>query len=79
VPAMITLSIRLGPLVSLKITGQSCEELAHALRGSEDLNARVDAMCGSLASMIYPEGADLNAIRDEIEEEFEEAEREEEK
>jgi hypothetical protein len=29
--------------------------------------------------MIYPEGADLNAIRDEVEEEFEEAEREEEK
>jgi hypothetical protein len=79
VPPLITLSIRMGPLVSLKITGQSCEELAQALQGSEDLNARVDAMCGSLASMIYPEGADLNAFRDGIEEELEETEREEKK
>lgn len=54
----ITLSIRLGPLVSLRVTGQSCHELAKALEGYDDLNVRVDAMCGDLAERIYPEGLD---------------------
>jgi len=55
----ITLSIRLGPLVSLKVTGQSCEELAQALEGYNNLNQRVDAMCSDLAERVYPEGVEM--------------------
>ena len=59
----ITLSIRLGPLVTLKVTGQSCHELAQALEGHEDLNRSINVMCGDLADRIYPEGMDLEALR----------------
>jgi hypothetical protein len=55
----ITLTIRLGPLVSLKVTGQSCEELAQALEGYDHLNHRVDAMCSDLAERVYPEGVEM--------------------
>jgi hypothetical protein len=55
----ITLTIRLGPLVSLKVTGQSCEELAQALEGHDQLNLRVDAMCSDLAEKVYPEGVEM--------------------
>ena len=58
----ITLSIRLGPLVSLKVSGQSCHELAKALDGYDDLNVRIDSMCGDLAGRIYPEGFDLEDL-----------------
>ena len=68
----IALSIRLGPLVSLKVTGQSCHELAKALEGYDDLNTRINAMCGDLAERIYPEGMDLNTVREMAGEEEEE-------
>ena len=61
----ITLSIRLGPLVSLRVTGQSCHELAKALEGYDNLNQHINAMCGDLAERIYPDGFDLDAMRDE--------------
>ena len=35
----ITLSIRLGPLVSLRVNGQSCHELAKALEGYDIMDA----------------------------------------
>jgi hypothetical protein len=58
----ISLSIRLGPMVSVKLSGQSVRELAQALEGFEDLNVRLDAMCGDLAERIYPEGLDLDDL-----------------
>jgi len=58
----ISLSIRLGPMVSVKLSGQSVRELAQALEGFEDLNVRLDAMCGDLAERIYPEGIDLDDL-----------------
>ena len=64
----ITLSIRLGPLVSLRVTGQSCHELAKALEGYDNLNHHINAMCGDLAERIYPDGMDLGAMPDENEE-----------
>ncbi len=60
-PASITLNIRLGPLVSLKIMGESCHELAHALEGYDHLNTRLNALCSDLAERIYPEGIDEDA------------------
>jgi hypothetical protein len=59
----ITLSIRLGPLVSLKITGQNCQELAKALEGHEHLNKHVDALCSDLAERICPEGFDAESLQ----------------
>lgn len=73
----ITLSIRLGPLVSLKVTGQSCHELAKALEGYDNLNQNINAMCGDLAERIYPDGIDMDAMRDENEENEESKEEEE--
>lgn len=74
----ITLSIRLGPLVSLRVTGQSCHELAKALEGYDNLNHHINAMCGDLAERIYPEGLDMmDAVRDENEENEEDKEEEE--
>ena len=73
----ITLSIRLGPLVSLRVTGQSCHELAKALEGYDNLNHHINAMCGDLAERIYPEGIDLGAMRDDKEENEEGQEEEE--
>jgi hypothetical protein len=73
--ASISLFIRLGPMVSLRVSGQSCEELAKALEGYEDLNVRIDAMCGDLTERIYPEGLDLDDIagdKDDDEEELRE-------
>jgi tRNA threonylcarbamoyladenosine modification (KEOPS) complex Cgi121 subunit len=73
----ITLSIRLGPLVSLKVNGASCHDIAKALEGHEQLNEQVNAMCSNLAERVYPEGFDLNALREEVDEEEESEEREE--
>ena len=73
----ITLSIRLGPLVSLRVNGQSCHELAKALEGYDNLNHHINAMCGDLAERIYPEGIDLGAMRDDKEENEEGQEEEE--
>ena len=74
----ITLSIRLGPLVSLRVTGQSCHELAKALEGYDNLNHHINAMCGDLAERIYPEGLDINAMREDLEEDEESKEEKEE-
>ena len=74
----ITLSIRLGPLVSLRVTGQSCHELAKALEGYDNLNHHINAMCGDLAERIYPEGIDMDVMREENEEKEENEESKEE-
>jgi hypothetical protein len=52
----VTLRVRLGPLVTLDITGGNCTEIMEALRGHEELNRLLDAMCSDLAERIYPEG-----------------------
>jgi hypothetical protein len=52
----MTLKVWLGPLVSLDITGGNCAEITEALRGHEELNRVLDAMCSDLAERIYPEG-----------------------
>jgi hypothetical protein len=54
--ASMSLRIRLGPLVYFEVDGDSCAELANALEGFEELNARVDAMCSDLAARVYPAG-----------------------
>ena len=74
----ITLSIRLGPLVSLRVNGQSCHELAKALEGYDNLNHHINAMCGDLAERIYPEGIDMDVMREENEEKEENEESKEE-
>ena len=53
--ASMSLRIRLGPLVYVEVDGDSCAELAAALDGFEELNARVDAMCSDLARRVYPD------------------------
>ena len=65
--AQISLSIRLGPMVSLRIIGQSCRELAQALEEYDDLNVRINAMCGDLAERIYPEGMAADVLHEEDE------------
>jgi hypothetical protein len=55
-PANIILTIRLGPLVSFRIQGNSCLELLEALQGFDRLNERVDEMCSDLGERMYPEG-----------------------
>ncbi|MEK6589212.1 MAG: hypothetical protein AABZ11_00890 [Nitrospinota bacterium] len=64
--ALIILKVRLGPLVSLEVTGESCKEICEALKGYEDLNKQVDAMCADLAERVYPEG-DESAVKQEQE------------
>jgi hypothetical protein len=54
--ASMSLRIRLGPLVYFEVDGDSCAELASALDGFEELNAKVDAMCSDLAGRVYPAG-----------------------
>jgi hypothetical protein len=56
--ASMSLRIRLGPLVYFEVDGESCAELASALEGFEELNAKVDAMCSDLAGRVYPAGGD---------------------
>ena len=53
--ASMNLKIRLGPLVSLEVTGDNCEEIRAALDGFESLNKQLDAMCSALAERIYPD------------------------
>ena len=71
----ISFLINLGKGVEIRIAGQNCQEIAKALDGFEDLNVRIDAMCGDLAERVYPEGADLDDLagegggREEAEEE----------
>ena len=58
--ANMSLRIRLGPLVYFEVDGDNCGELAKALDGFEELNARIDAMCSDLAGRVYPGGVDGN-------------------
>ena len=53
--ASMNLKIRLGPLVSLEVNGDNCEEIRAALDGFEMLNTQLDAMCSDLAGRIYPD------------------------
>jgi hypothetical protein len=53
--ANITLTIRLGPMVSFQIEGRNCTEITSALRGFEHLNRTVDAMFSDLAKRVYPD------------------------
>ena len=53
--ASMNLKIRLGPLVTLEVSGDNCEEIHSALQGFELLNEKIDAMCGDLAERMYPE------------------------
>jgi hypothetical protein len=51
----ITLTIRLGPLVSFEVDGENCKEIAEALDGFGELNKMVEAMCSDLAERVYPD------------------------
>jgi hypothetical protein len=53
--ANITLSIRLGPMVSFQVEGRNCTEITEALKGFEHLNRTVDAMFSDLAKRVYPD------------------------
>ena len=52
--ARMTLTIRLGPLVSFEVEGENCRDLADALDDFDRLNRTVDAMCSDLAMRVYP-------------------------
>lgn len=58
----LSYSIKMGPCVEIRIAGQNCHEISEALEGFEDLNVRIDSMCGDLAERIYPEGLDLDGF-----------------
>lgn len=53
----INLSIRIGPMVHFTVQGDTCAQVAEALKGFETLNDIVDRMFSDLASRVYPEGA----------------------
>lgn len=56
--ASMSLKIRLGPLVTLEVSGDNCEEIHNALEGFAKLNSKIDAMCSDLAERMYPEDSD---------------------
>ena len=56
--SFVTLKVRLGPLVSLELTGDSVREISAALDGFEHLNRQLEALCSDLADRVYPEGSD---------------------
>jgi hypothetical protein len=53
--ARLNLKIRLGPLVTLELSGDNCEEIRGALEGFQPLNQELDAICSDLADRMYPE------------------------
>jgi len=63
VSASMSLKIRLGPLVSLEVHGDNCEEIRASLEGFEQLNQQVDAMCSDLAERMYPEDTAFSSNR----------------
>lgn len=65
VSALIILKVRLGPLVSLEVTGENCKEICDALKGYEDLNKQIDSMCSDLSERVYPEGVEAASKKDE--------------
>lgn len=52
--ASITLTIRLGPMVTFRIDGDNCFEILEALEGFDKLNQRIDDMCSDLGERMYP-------------------------
>ena len=58
--ARLNLKIRLGPLVTLELSGDNCEEIRDALQGFQPLNQDLDAICSDLANRMYPEDPDLD-------------------
>lgn len=60
----ITIKVRLGPLVSLDVNGENCQEISEALKGFDFLNKQIDTMCSDLAERIYPEGMGYEAKED---------------
>ena len=57
--ARMVLKIKLGPLVHFEITGDNCGEISEALKGYQELNEQLDALCSDLAARVYPEGYEL--------------------
>ncbi len=55
---VINFTIRLGPLVTLAVSGTNCKDISEALDGFEKLNRQIDGMCSELAENIYPEVAE---------------------
>ncbi len=53
--ATINLKVQLGPLVSIEVAGNNCDEITEALKGYDALNSRIDCMCGDMAERIYPD------------------------
>ena len=54
----INFTIRLGPLVTLELAGDNCNEISEALNGFETLNQQINSMCSELAESIYPQDTD---------------------
>jgi hypothetical protein len=52
----LSLKIRLGPLVSLEVGGNNCHEILDSLKGFDELNEQLEAICSDLAERVYPEG-----------------------
>jgi hypothetical protein len=52
----INLSIRLGPMVHFEVQGESCTQVAEALKGFKELNEIVEEMFSDLAGRVYPDG-----------------------
>ena len=67
--ANILLKVRIGPLVYIEIEGDNCKEVTDALKGFEELNRRIDAMCSDLADRVYPEQKGEHQSTSEVEDE----------
>ncbi len=66
--ASIVLRVKLGPFVTIEVTGDNCDEITEALDGYEALNKRIDNMCSDLVAHIYPEGLEEQEGAEEQEE-----------
>jgi hypothetical protein len=61
--ALITLKIRLGPLLTIVAEGSDCQELQRALEGWEKLNVQVEGLCSDLAERMYPDGVPDDEVK----------------
>jgi hypothetical protein len=52
--SFVTLKVRLGPMVSLEFTGESCAKISEALDGYGHLNEQLEDLCSDLARKVYP-------------------------
>ena len=64
----MTMKIRLGPMVTLEISGNNCEEIRNTFKGFEKLNKELDAMCSDLAERMYPEETSPEQSGEEVSE-----------